>query len=734
MFDHTTGQKALFNPRYLGVLLKSALSLQTKLAAAGRRSAPRDLTSSGIMRIAGTGRDALDCGSDWVSTGAESTSPFVMPSGFNQRRLAAIMFTDMVGYSALTHRNEALAMELLEEHRRILREAFSQFQGREVETMGDGFLVEFASAVEAVRCGLEVQRRLAARNGAVDECRRIQVRIGVHVGDIVLQGDQVMGDGVNIAARLEPLAKAGGVCISNAVFEQVHNKLPEVFVSLGLVSLKNVGRPVEVYSVEVDAGQVEARDGPAQGQRAGSGEQSIAVLPFVNMSDDRENEFLSDGITEDLITRLSQVNNLRVPARTSAFAFKGKNEDIRKIGQVLNVQHVLEGSVRKAGQRLRITAQLISVADGYHLWSQRFDREMADVFVIQDEIARAIVDALKIELAGADPRRQRKAPTHSTEAYQLYLRGRTALYERGSALQKAYHYFELAVLEDPSYGLAYSGLADAHFLLSFFGFVSAAEGIPRALAASEKAVQLSPDSAEARVSLATVKGWCAWQFDTALELYRQSLQLNARYPQARAWYGSFLAAFGRHDEAIEQHQYALSLDPLSPYLNTIFGWGLMHARRFDEAIGPLQRALELAPEYPLAHWLLGRRDLSMGKLTAGIDRLIGIAEKVSRAGWVLAYLGYGLAQAGKTREASGILEELSDPAKQRHVHARFLAVVHAGLGNKDAAFQWLEKAYEERDVQLPWLNIEPAFLALQTDPRFQALQAKVGFRREIVVG
>ena len=645
----------------------------------------------------------------------------IMQERAEKRRLAAIMFTDMVGYSALTQRNEALALALLEEHRRVLREAFPRFDGREIQTTGDGFLVEFASALEAVKCALQIQGALARRNAECGPDRRVQVRIGIHVGDIVVKEEQVLGDGVNIAARLEPLAKPGGISVSAAVFEQVQNKLGEPFTSIGQVNLKNLARPIEVFQFDPEAATAgTGSPGRPSAMAVAQTQQSIAVLPFVNMSDDRENEFLSDGITEDLITVLSQIKSLRVPARTSAFAFKNKNEDIRRIGQVLNVRHLLEGSVRKAGRRLRITAQLISVADGYHLWSQRFDREMVDVFVIQDEITRAIVEALRLEFAPLV-----KATTANTAAYQLYLQGRHAFYERGLGLRKAYHYFELALLEDPEYALAYAGLADTYFLLSFYGFVSAAQSIPKALTASERAVQLCPDAAEAYVSLATVKGWCRWEFEEALQVYQRAFDLNPRYAQGRAWYGSFLSAMGRHEEALEQHGYALQLDPLSPYLNTISGWGLIHAGQFEAAIKPLEKALELAPDYPLAHRLLGQVLLCVGRVQEGIDRLARSAALAGRAAWALAYLGYALGQAGRREEASRILEELSDPAGQPQVSSRSLAVVHAGLGDVNSALDCLEKAFEERDVQLPWMAIEPAFAQLRTEPRFLALQHRL---------
>src|SRR4029453_7433808 len=320
--------------------------------------------------------------------------------GTEDRKLAAIMFTDMVGYSALPQRNEPLALELLEEHRQLLRSIFPKHHGTEIKTIGDGFLVEFSSALAAVQCGIEIQEAITKRNSANPSQGNFQIRIGIHAGDVVRRADDMIGDGVNIAARIVPLAGVGGICISQQVFDQIENRVAQSLKRMGQVKLKNMMRPLEIYWVGYEG----AASGPPDLVRAdesSSTQKSIAVLPFLNMSPDPENEYLSDGLTEDLIMSFSRLKGLRVPARTSSFAFKGKNEDIRRIGDQLNVKTILEGSVRKGGNRLRITAQLIDAVDGGHLWSQTFDREMQEVFAIQDEITREIVDALEMQLVGA---------------------------------------------------------------------------------------------------------------------------------------------------------------------------------------------------------------------------------------------------------------------------------------------------------------------------------------------
>ena len=346
--------------------------------------------------------------------------------GTEHRKLAAIMFTDMVGYSALVERNEALALALLEEHRQLLRSIFPKHQGSEIKTIGDGFLVEFSSALAAVQCGIEIQEAIAKRNSANPPQGNFQLRIGIHAGDVVRRDDDVIGDGVNIAARIEPLAGEGGICISQQVFDQVENRVASSLKSMGQVKLKNIMPPLEIYWVGYE-GAAASPTGSCANQQIFPTQKSIAVLPFLNMSSDPENEYLSDGLTEDLIMAFSRLKGLRVPARTSSFAFKGKNEDVRRIGQQLNVKKILEGSVRKVGDRLRITAQLINAADGDHLWAQTFDRQMQEVFAIQDEITRAIVRALEMQLIGAGDQPVTKHGTYNTEAYQLYLQAKVSL-------------------------------------------------------------------------------------------------------------------------------------------------------------------------------------------------------------------------------------------------------------------------------------------------------------------
>src|SRR5437867_1553577 len=373
-----------------------------------------------------------------------------MSDSIEQRKLAAIMFTDMVGYSALAQRNDKLALELLEEHRALLREILPRFNGSEIKTIGDAFLIEFHSALEAAQCAIEIQRTLAKRNHDVTVERRIELKIGIHIGDVVHRGGDVYGDGVNIASRIEPLAGAGGICVSMDVERQIRNALEAKFEKLAPTELKNISVAMDVFRIVLpweklgDKSEIRSRkieDGKSpltlaltyaglgvvllmggliwfyqrhQGSNQSASavkesgltvdQKSIAVLPFANMSADKENEYFSDGITEEILNALARTPGLRVAARTSAFSFKGKSETVQHIGEALKVGVVLEGSVRRAGNQLRITAQLINVSDGFHLWSDTFDRKAEDVFAIQTEVAQQVQEVLKVKLlTGSSP-------------------------------------------------------------------------------------------------------------------------------------------------------------------------------------------------------------------------------------------------------------------------------------------------------------------------------------------
>ena len=454
------------------------------------------------------------------------------------------------------------------------------------------------------------------------------------------------------------------------------------------------------------------------------------MLPFVNMSSDQENEYLSDGISEDLLNALSWIEGLRVAARTSCFAFKGRNEDIRKIGDALGVETVLEGSLRRVGTKLRITAQLIKVADGFSLWSERFDREMQDVFAIQDDITRAIMAALKLRLAGRSDQPVFKLQTINAEAYELYLKGRYFWNQRGIGLRKSLHYFELALIEDPDYALAMSGLSDTYSLLSWYGDLPPAEAIPKAIAPAKQAVQLDPQLAEAHTSL----GFCQlfnWDWAGAEREFRRAIALNPRTTPARYWLGWIYSCLGHHEEAIEHCRQAVELEPFSAIDRMFLGWMYYHAGEFDEAEQQLRKGSELAGEqrFVFGIWFLGKVYVATRKRDLAFQELGKAVEHSRGSAWTRCMLGHAWGVFGEPAKAQEILVDLQDLDKHGYVRAFGVAMVYLGLGDRDQALTWLEKGCTDRDIWALNLKVDPIYVDLRMDPRFVALLRTVGLQQ-----
>jgi adenylate cyclase len=680
-----------------------------------------------------------------------------------ERKLAAIMFTDMVGYSALAQRNEVLALALLGEQQARLRPLFVEYGGREIKTTGDGFLVEFASALQAVRCAIAIQTALVEQNASAAVERRFQVRIGLHLGDVEVRDGDVFGDGVNIAARVEPLADAGGICITGPVADQVHNKIDEPLERLRHAPLKNIAAAVDVYRVVLPwtqgAAQRRGRQPAARrlGARAGAiaalvgvvavlgwwlttrrahtpsapesvavsapARKSIAVLPFVNMSSDKENEYFSDGITEDLITALSKVSGLHVAARTSSFAFKGKSEDVRAIGTQLNVGAVLEGSVAKAGNQVRITAQLINVADGYHLWSDSYDRELQDIFAIRSQVAQTVAKALQVTLVANERQTLEQKPTEDVEAYQLYLKGRRAAATYADPVT-AMRYLQQAIARDPAYALAYNGLA-YYYVSATDGLLSGSECLPRAREAAEKALQLDPSLAEAHTWLGTVHCWYDRDYVAARRDFQTAVAMQPDLASAHEMNGWYLVAAGQVDEGLAESRRAVELDPLSSETNAFLGANLYLTRRYDEAVKQLRAAINTDPDYGYAHLFLGRVYARMGRFSEAIVEL-RTAMQLAPGPEPESALGRAYADAGDRSKATEVLDHLREQMRDTFVSAAFVATVHIGLGQVDEAFSALEEAAAQHSYYVPWWKLDPELDPLRSDPRFTALLKKVG--------
>jgi len=636
----------------------------------------------------------------------------------SERRLAAIMFTDVVGYAAATQKNEVLALEQLEEYRTILRGFFDRHGGREIKTIGDAILVEFASALGAVRCATEIQRSLYSHNQGLPRERRILTRIGIHLGDVISKGADVYGDAVNIASRIEPLAEPGGICVSQQVYDHVRNKDDIKSARLGPRELKNISSPVDLYKI-LPSWEREERAAVTRDKTR------LAILPLANIGRDPENEYFADGLTEELISTVSRLKGLAVTSRTSVMKYKNSPKGMPEVGEELGVGTVLEGSVRKGGSKVRIAVQLIDVHNDKHLWSQSYDREIQDVFAIQSDIAQNVASALELQLLAEERGQIERKATDDVEAYTMYLKGRFYWNERNpDSVRKAMSYFEKAIARDSRFALAYVGSADCYLILDDQGVLDPKEAQPKAKSQLDAALKLDDRLAEAHASLANLL-MHRWDWSGAEAEYKRAIELNPNYVAAHHWYSLLLAHLGRLEEALGEIRVALRLDPVSPIVNTNLALRLAEAGRFDESVEQFKRTLALEPNFGIAHAHLGGIYLTMSKFDeaiAELQRAIEIQGNQARPKSLLAY-AYGM--KGDRARTLKVLSELQEDAKNSFVPGELFGTIYFALGNKEKAFSFMERAYEERSSTLPYIKLFPAYREIRADPRFNSLLNKI---------
>ena len=601
-----------------------------------------------------------------------------------------------------------------------MRTELKRHGGREVKCTGDGYLVEFPSALAAIRSAVAIQQAVDRRNAAVPPEEVILLRIGLHLGDVVERAGDLFGDGINIVSRIEPLAQPGGICVSQPFYDQVWNKTEHRLVCIGARSLKGIQQPIKVYRM-VYSGEPRSPAGSK-----GTDGRRIAVLPLINTSPDPGDAYFADGMTEELIYTLAQLPELKVIAHTSVLRYRGTDKSIAEIGAELGVGSLLEGSVRKAGDRLRIMLQLIDPQSEEHLWAQAYDGALDDVFTLQTDIATRVAQALRVTLLEEEQRKVERTPTANMEAYTAYLKGRYLWNHRNEAdLRKAIDYFQKAAALDPDYALAYVGLADAHALLPGYGNVPPQEAYPPAREAALRALELDDSLAEAHASLGIIVAHQAFDFATAQRELRRAIELNPNYAMGHHWYALVLMYTDRFDEAVEAMTRALELDPLSLVANRNLGRVLVAARRTDEAIAAFQRVLELDPSFPYANLGLGQAYAQKGdfrEALAALDR-----EEASR-GWT-PWLEVIQAMVKELSGHSGALRAaeraLAQRAERMYVPPSCFGVCYLLLGELDQGFGWLERAFEERDEWLLTVMTSSALDPVRTDPRFEALLAKL---------
>ncbi len=639
----------------------------------------------------------------------------------NIRLLAAIMFTDMVGYTAMMQEDEIKAKALRDRHRKILEEKIGEFQGSILQFYGDGTLSMFGSAIEAVRCAIQIQKELQKEP-------KVPVRIGIHIGDIVYEDQGAYGDGVNVASRVESLAVPGSVLLSDKVFDEVQNHPTIRLKSLGKYELKNVKRPIEIYSVKTE-GLIVPEESEIR-SKVGVSYKSIAVLPFVNMSADKDNEYFSDGITEELLNALTKIDGLNVTSRTSAFAFKNQSLDIREIGDKLGVSTILEGSVRKAGNKVRITAQLINTNDGYHVWSETYDRSLEDIFEIQDEISKKIAIKLREKLT----RHQIQEPivksyTKNLDAYNEHLRGLHHWNKWSpSEIKDSIKHFEASMELDPEFPLPYASLSGCYAFLGATGYLRPEIAYPKAKKYAEQAITLDDNIAQSHNSIAMVKLFFEWDWEGAEKSFQRSLELNPSSADTYHAYHIFLAAMNRQDEMLRAIEKAHLLDPLSPYIGAALANVYLSLGRLDEAEEQFKKTLEQDPTFRGALNGLGWLEINRGNYEKALEIFQESQRQTQHVLKGHTQLGYVYGMMGKKDKADECLAKLSQRQKEEPETSMNMdfAVVYAGLRDYDKVFEYLEKAYEERSGGILFMR-NPQWHEIHDDPRFEKLIKKLGF-------
>jgi len=553
-----------------------------------------------------------------------------------QRRLAAILAADAVGYSRLIGADEEGTLAALKAHRlELIDPKVERHHGRIVKTTGDGALIEFASVVDAVRCAIDVQRGMAERNTGVPSDERIEFRIGINVGDIVIDGDDILGDGVNIAARLEGLAEPGGVLVSRAVRDQVRDRLDLVFEDLGEHELKNIARPVRVYRVRAS---VESKAAPARGETLPLPDKpSIAILPFANMSGDPEQEHFADGIAEDIITGLSRLRWLFVIARNSSFTYKGRNVDVRQVGRELGVRYVLEGSVRKGGNRIRITAQLVEAETGNHLWAERYDRALGDVFAIQDEITKSVIGCIEPELYTAEHDRLKRKPPQNLDAWESFVRGMFLYSQHSDAgTKEALGMLDRAVELDHGYAKAHGLRAVCLAWRAIQGwedrdtaFAEVAEGANRAVACDPQ----EPWAYIAHGFVAVSKR----HNPEAVGAFTRAIDASPNFAYAHGLLGSQHALGGRPDQAVECIDRGVRLSPRDIFgdeYQLYYAFAHFQAGRYADAASAAQLAIQQRPGHPVLY-IMAAASYGLGgdtdKAKKSIAQLINLVPNFSAA-------------------------------------------------------------------------------------------------------
>jgi TolB-like protein/Flp pilus assembly protein TadD len=626
------------------------------------------------------------------------------------------MFTDMVGYTLTTETDESRALAMLDEQRKIVRSQLTRYAGREVKTIGDGFLVEFGSSLAAVQCAVAIQESMHGRNGDLLPKDQIHLRIGLHLGEVLERSGDIYGDAVNIASRIEPLAPSDGVCVSRQVYENVANKSGFGFESLGRRELKNVPAPLEVYRLVMtwESGKVRGKVGALPPER-------VAVLPFVNISPDPADEYFADGLTEELISKLSQVSGLKVIARTSVMNYKKKEKNASEIGSELGAGTLVEGSVRKAGSKIRVSVQIVDSNTEEHRWATNYDRNLDDIFAVQSEIASKVTESLPGSLLR--PLAPRSGDASSVEAYTAFMQARQ-LIQQGTqpALRNALELFKQAVELDPSFARGWVGLADCYANIGMHGYVARKESEAQAEEALGKAFSINPDLPEAHAE----RGLFAWfndDFVTAEAEDRKAIELNPNLADAYENLALLKSSMGALKESVGLLEKARELDPLSPMV-PFLGQLYFYSGREEEAV-QLWTKMERFDSIATSSAMLDF-DMNKGRLDAAREMLQKLEKITPDTVGVVGVRGMLAGLEGDAEQARQTIAKLQKSYQDATVMPNYVAYVYYMLGDFDRTFEWLGKAVEVHSLIPHIIRFSPMFANLRKDPRYRQLLIRNG--------
>ena len=674
------------------------------------------------------------------------------------RHLAAIMFTDIVGYTHMMQSDEQKAVAALKHYNATLVKWVTHHGGRVANFYGDGSLCIFNSVTAAVQCAVDIQRDLR-------QVPVVPLRIGLHIGEVIYEDDKAIGDGVNIASRIQSLGQENTILVSADIHDKIKNNTSFTSSSLGFFDFKNIFKPMEVFAITTAGLTVPQRNKMTGKLKAKNSyrqfillflaaavmvfaglqlsrtfshksknqivENSIAVLPFTDMSQAGDQEYFSDGLTEDIITQLAKIKAFKVTSRTSVMKYKGNNKSLKEIGSELGAAIILEGSVQKSGDKVRITAQLINASNDEHLWAETYDRTIDDIFTIQTDIATKIASALKANLSADEEQVLSKKYTSNPEAYQLYLQGRYEWNKRLEApVRKSIAYFKQAIEKDSTYALAFAGLGDAYLMLGVYSALRPDESFPVGKIYAEKALQLDPGLAEAYATLIDIHIHYDWDAAAAEAYFQKAIEYNPDYANAYHWHSEVFDMRHEFEKASEESRKALLFDPYNITINMQLGKNLIYAGQFQAAVAQLHKTIIFDSSSAFVHYNLGLAYVGLNQLDKAMHQFQRATDLGHGNTRMLAGIGFTKARLGQTEEAKHILNELISQSETTYVPAYDLATVSAGLGNSIASITFLEQAYKNREPWMPFIGMNPLFIPLKDIPQFKALVEKIATNKK----